>query len=166
MGLRSATMATTDTTLTLARPTVTTDLTGSRAACSSVPGLGMAGAEVGVVGAVVGAAATTDEEATAGVVVVAITEAQDMVGEATADGVTLAEATPDGVTLAEATPDKVTLDEVMPDAATRVVGFEVTRSTVAAVASTVAVVVGSTVVAADFTVAAVATAAAGIDNLL
>ncbi|MFZ0295947.1 MAG: hypothetical protein WAL52_20215 [Candidatus Sulfotelmatobacter sp.] len=149
-------MATTDTTLTLARPTVTTDLTGSRAACSSVPGLGMAGAEVGVVGAVVGAAATTDEEATAGVVVVAITEAQDMVGEATADG----------VTLAEATPDKVTLDEVMPDAATRVVGFEVTRSTVAAVASTVAVVVGSTVVAADFTVAAVATAAAGIDNLL
>ena len=144
MGLRSATMATTDTTLTLARPTVTTDLTGSRAACSSVPVLGMAGAEVGVVGAVVGAAATTDEEATAGVVVVAITEAQDMVGEGMADGVTL---------------DEATQDEVTPDAATRVVGSEVTRSMVA-------VVVGSTVVAADFTVAAVATAAAGIDNLL
>jgi hypothetical protein len=56
-------------------------------------------------------------------------------------------------------------DAVTPDAATRVVGSEVTRSTAAEAASMVAVA-GSTVVVADSTVAAVATAAAGIGNLL
>lgn len=96
-----------------------------------------------MVGAAAGVAATTVEEATAGVVVVAITDGQDTV-------------------------DEVMLDEVMLDAATRVVDSEVTRSTAAEVASTVEAAVGFTVVVAvaDSTVVAVATAAAGIGNRL
>lgn len=74
-----------------------------------------------------------------GLVVVATTEAPDMVHEATPDA-------------------------VMPDAVTQVVGSTVTRSTAAEAASTVEELAGSTVVVADFTVAAVATAAAGIGN--
>ena len=139
MGLRSATMATTDTTLTLARPTVTTGLTGSRAAFSSAPVLGMDGAEAGEAdGAAAGVAATTDEEATAGAVVAATTVAQDMVDAVMLGAVTLA-------------------------ADTRAVGSEVTRSTaaasMAAAAFTVVEAVGSTVEAVD-------TAAAGIGNQL
>lgn len=139
-GLRSAITATTDTILTLAHPTVTTGLTGSRAVCSLAPVLGTAGAAAGdMVGGAAGVTAITGVAATAGVVVVAITDAQDMVGEGMAD-------------------------EVTPDAATRVVGSEVTRSTAEAVASTVEEPAGSTVVVADSTVAAVATAAADIGN--
>jgi uncharacterized membrane protein len=55
VGRRYAPTATTDITLTLARLTATTDLTGSRVVCSSVPGHGMAGdgRGAGVVGGVV-----------------------------------------------------------------------------------------------------------------
>lgn len=137
-----ALMATTDTTLTLARLTATTGLIGLWVAYSSGLVLGTAG---DTVGAAAGGAATTAVAATAGVDT-AITDARDMADEGTVD--------------------TVMLDEVTPDGATRVVDSEVTRSTAAEVVSTVEQLAGSMAAVADSTVVAVATAAADIDNRL
>ncbi len=87
MGRRYAPTATTDITLTLARLTATTDLTGSRVVCSSAPGHGMAGdgRGVGVVGGVVAMAMGVAALVTAVAALVTAVAAMVMVADSLVD---------------------------------------------------------------------------------
>jgi uncharacterized membrane protein len=87
VGRRYAPTATTDITLTLARLTATTDLTGSRVVCSSVPGRGTAGdgRGAGVVGGVVAMAMAVVALAMAVVALVTAVVAMVMVVGSLAD---------------------------------------------------------------------------------
>lgn len=90
MSHQYAPTATTDITLTLARPTATTDLTGLLVECLSAPARGMAGDAVGV--GVVGVMATMVEAAGATDTVITVVAATPEDAASLADGALSADA--------------------------------------------------------------------------